>query len=310
MDRCAVNRRLVKWVFLGLITLNIYNIVVWNRLGKDLNRIQQRLEVPGKKLMPFVPALLLGIITLGIFPFVWEVKAISRTYTYARKANTIVRGGPRKVILFQILLVWTIVCPFIAMSNLLKTANYVCKWYNNQLENQIDSFLAPTHGDYIDLPELVGEDPEEQKEVQEEEPAQEEVTEKPAPKKAETKKKVTAKAEPKKTEEKPMAKPAAKPAAKKPAAKPAAKPAPKAAAKPAPKAAAKPEPKEGKRVYHVAKREDGMWAVKFAGGEKAIKLFKTKVEAEAYTKQMAKNQGGVMLTHNSKGANKGKIAKK
>ena len=31
----------------------------------------------------------------------------------------------------------------------------------------------------------------------------------------------------------------------------------------------------GKRVYHVSKRSDGKWAVKFAGGEKAIKLFKT-----------------------------------
>lgn len=72
-----------------------------------------------------------------------------------------------------------------------------------------------------------------------------------------------------------------------------------------------PEKKnEGKRVYHVSKREDGMWQVKFAGGEKAIKLFKTKVEAEEYTKQMAENQGGVMLSHNSKGANKGRIAKK
>ena len=70
------------------------------------------------------------------------------------------------------------------------------------------------------------------------------------------------------------------------------------------------EKKEAKRVYHVAKREDGMWAVKYAGGEKAIKLFKTKVEAEAYTKQMAENQGGTMLVHNSKGANKGKIQKK
>lgn len=70
------------------------------------------------------------------------------------------------------------------------------------------------------------------------------------------------------------------------------------------------EKKDGKRVYHVAKREDGMWQVKYAGGEKAIKLFKTKAEAEAYTKQMAENQGGVMLSHNSKGANKGKIAKK
>ena len=73
----------------------------------------------------------------------------------------------------------------------------------------------------------------------------------------------------------------------------------------------KEEPKkEGKRVYHVSKREDGKWQVKFAGGEKAIKLFDTKVEAEAYSKEMAENQGGVMLVHNSKGKNKGKIASK
>ena len=71
-----------------------------------------------------------------------------------------------------------------------------------------------------------------------------------------------------------------------------------------------PNLKDGTRVYHVAKRDDGMWAVKFAGGEKAIKLFKTQAEAVAYTKEMAKNQDGKMLVHNSKGANKGKIKKK
>ena len=63
----------------------------------------------------------------------------------------------------------------------------------------------------------------------------------------------------------------------------------------------------GKRVYHVSKRSDGMWAVKFAGGEKAIKLFKTQAEAVDYTKKMSKNQGGAMLIHNSKGKNKGRI---
>lgn len=65
--------------------------------------------------------------------------------------------------------------------------------------------------------------------------------------------------------------------------------------------------KEGKRVYHVSKRPDGKWAVKFAGGEKAIKLFKTQAEAVAYTEKMADNQGGVTLVHNSKGKNKGRI---
>ncbi len=64
------------------------------------------------------------------------------------------------------------------------------------------------------------------------------------------------------------------------------------------------------RVYHVAKREDGMWQVKFAGGEKAIKLFKTQKEALEYSKKMTKNQKGALLVHNSKGKNKGRIKSK
>lgn len=72
----------------------------------------------------------------------------------------------------------------------------------------------------------------------------------------------------------------------------------------------KPDLKNGTRVYHVVKREDGMWEIKYAGGEKAIKLFKTQKEATEYGKKMAANQDGKMLVHNSKGASKGKIKKK
>ena len=87
------------------------------------------------------------------------------------------------------------------------------------------------------------------------------------------------------------------------------KEAPKKADKPAAK---KPESKkEATRTYHVVKRsEDGKWEVKFAGGQKAIKLFDTQKEALEYSKVMAKNQGGSMLVHNSKGANKGRIKSK
>ena len=63
------------------------------------------------------------------------------------------------------------------------------------------------------------------------------------------------------------------------------------------------------RMYHVVKRSDGKWEVKYAGGKKAIKLFKTQKEAIEYSKVMAENQGGAMLVHNSKGANKGRIKK-
>ena len=65
-----------------------------------------------------------------------------------------------------------------------------------------------------------------------------------------------------------------------------------------------------KKVYHVSKRaEDSMWTIKFAGGERVIKLCKTKEEALAYAEQLAKNQGGIVQFHASKGANKGKIQK-
>ena len=109
----------------------------------------------------------------------------------------------------------------------------------------------------------------------------------------------------------------AKPAPKKPLVKkaepkkaPAKKVAPK---KEAPKKAAskKEAPKkEPTRTYHLVKRSDGKWEVKFAGGQKAIKLFDTQKEAIEYSKKMAENQGGAMLVHNSKGDNKGRIKKK
>ena len=107
--------------------------------------------------------------------------------------------------------------------------------------------------------------------------------------------------------------PAKKPAKKAaPAKKPAAKPAPAKKAAPAKKPAPKKEEKKPVdfRNYHVAKRPDGKWQVKFAGGEKAIKLFATQKEALDYTKKMAANQGGSVLVHASKGAQKGKIKKK
>ena len=123
----------------------------------------------------------------------------------------------------------------------------------------------------------------------------------------------------------PAKKPAAKPAPKKPAPakKAAAKPAPakkaapakKSAAKPAAKPAAKkPAPKKAapsaNASYHLSKREDGKWQLFITGSDKVIKTFATKAEGEAYAKEKAENTGRAVLAHNSKGANKGKIAKK
>ena len=57
--------------------------------------------------------------------------------------------------------------------------------------------------------------------------------------------------------------------------------------------ASDPAKKSAARNYHVSTRkEDGKWQVKFAGGEKAIKLFDTQVEAIAYPKKGEETRGG------------------
>ena len=66
--------------------------------------------------------------------------------------------------------------------------------------------------------------------------------------------------------------------------------------------------KDAMKVYHVSKRaKDGKWTIKFANGQKVIKLFDTKVEALAFANDLAKNQGGSVAFHASKGKNKGKL---
>ena len=63
------------------------------------------------------------------------------------------------------------------------------------------------------------------------------------------------------------------------------------------------------KVYHISKRSDGKWAIKFAGGEKVIKTFATKEEAMKYGDALSGNQSGIVLVHASKGKNAGKIQK-
>lgn len=55
---------------------------------------------------------------------------------------------------------------------------------------------------------------------------------------------------------------------------------------------------EKSKVYHISKRkEDNKWQVKFANGERALKLFNTQAEAIAFAKEKAKNQDGSISIH-------------
>lgn len=60
------------------------------------------------------------------------------------------------------------------------------------------------------------------------------------------------------------------------------------------------------RRYHIVQHPNGGWTVKFAEGEKNIKIFKTQKEAHDYASQMAENQKGrgvkaSVVVHSKKG---------
>lgn len=58
-----------------------------------------------------------------------------------------------------------------------------------------------------------------------------------------------------------------------------------------------------KKTYHISLRKaDGMWQVKAAGAEKAIKLFKTQAEAIEYCKPLAQNQDANIMIHKKDGS--------
>lgn len=298
IKKCATNRFWLKFYVFTVLTLGIYAIVFWVRWGKDLNRIKEKAGIEGKKLMNAFGAMILGIITLGIVPLTWMIKAVLRTYKAAEVAGTKKYGSVAKTLIFASLLSWTIICPILGFHSYCKTMNTVCKWYNEQLESAPAVEETPAALPEVE-PTPAAEEP---APVVEETPAPVEETpapaaeETPAPVKKTTKKPTTKKPAPAKKPEEEKTKAPAKKTTKKEK---------KVEEKPAP--AVKPEKTggvgaNGAKIYHISKRkEDGKWQVKFANGSKAIKLFDTQAEAIDFAKTLAKNQEGSIRIHSVKG---------
>ena len=75
-----------------------------------------------------------------------------------------------------------------------------------------------------------------------------------------------------------------------------------AEAEPAEKQAAPVKERQPARNYHITRRQtDGKWQVKFAGGEKAIKLFDTQADAIVYAKKLADSRDGSITIHKKDG---------
>lgn len=70
------------------------------------------------------------------------------------------------------------------------------------------------------------------------------------------------------------------------------------------------EEKKNGGTYLVQKRKaDGKWEVRVKGGEKAIKLFDTKAEADIFVKDRAERNDRGVVFRASKGSHAGKFQK-
>ena len=58
-----------KMFFLGILTAMLYPLVILSRISVEINMVASRYD--GKRTIHFLWMLLLGVITLGIYPFVW-----------------------------------------------------------------------------------------------------------------------------------------------------------------------------------------------------------------------------------------------
>ena len=86
------------WLLSG-VTFGIYPLVIWASMTKQHNKMAE--SVGQKKIMGFIPALLLGCITFGIVPFFWMFKFFGQMAKLNREKNAGI--GPSNAFLMFIM---------------------------------------------------------------------------------------------------------------------------------------------------------------------------------------------------------------
>ena len=124
----STNRGLAKMFFLGLITLGIYNVVIFTKMATDLNIVASRYD--GRRTMPYFAMVTLAPLTLGILPWVWNHNMCDRIGIELRRRNINYKFGASTFWLWNILGSLILVGPFIYTHKLMKAMNLLCEDYN------------------------------------------------------------------------------------------------------------------------------------------------------------------------------------
>ena len=121
-------RGLLKCIFLGLITLGIYNLVVLVKMSEEINITASRYD--GQRTMHYFFVTLLAPLTLSIYPILWMHNLCNRLgkdvtrrgYNYNFSASTMWLWGVLGSLIF--------IGPMIYVHKLMKTMNLINTSYN------------------------------------------------------------------------------------------------------------------------------------------------------------------------------------
>lgn len=127
--KLKANYSLVKYIFLGIITLGIYPIVVMSSISERINLIASRYD--NRKTMHFcLLCFLVAGLTLGIGGIVWYHNLSDRVGNELKIRGIPIEFGASTYWLWNVLGSLIVVGPFVYMAKLLSAMNALCEDYN------------------------------------------------------------------------------------------------------------------------------------------------------------------------------------
>ena len=123
-------RGLIKLIVFGILTLGIYPIVVTCLMSEEINIVATQHD--GKRTMHFLLACLLGMLTFGIYFFVWFHKFSNRIGDELIYRNIEYDFDSNDFWLWCVLGSFIYVGPYIYQYKLLKAMNLINEAYNNE----------------------------------------------------------------------------------------------------------------------------------------------------------------------------------
>lgn len=123
-------RGLLKMILFGILTLGIYDIVIYSRIVTELNIAASRYD--GKRTMPYMAAMTLAPFTLGIYALVWMHKFSSRVGAEVARRGINYKFGASTFWLWGVLGALIVVGPFVFQHKLLKSMNYINQDFNQR----------------------------------------------------------------------------------------------------------------------------------------------------------------------------------